>query len=86
MAKVFVLVTDSMTRGEQEISVMTFDSKKKAEIVMNEKFQAELNDWKSWCDNDYIYKVETDNSKSIWEMGEYHENHTEFIIHEQEVL
>lgn len=86
MAKVFVLVTDSMVQGTQTIELMTFDSKKKAEFVMNEKFQAELNDWKRWCDERFIEVEETENSRSIWETGEYHENHIEFIIHEQEVL
>ena len=84
--KVYVLVTDSMTRGEQSIELMTFDSKEKAKSMMNKKFQIELNDWNSWCDKHCIEVEETENSRSIWESGEYHENHIEFVIHEQDVL
>ena len=86
MTKVFVLVTDSMTHGEQEIKVKVFASKAKAHSEMEKCFETELNDWKSWCDERFIEVEETENSRSIWEMGEYHENHIEFIIHEQEVL
>lgn len=84
--KVFVLVTDSMVRGEQEISVKTFDTKQKAEKEMKARYLAEINDWNSWCDEHCIEVEETENSRSIWESGEYHENHIEFTIHEQEVL
>ena len=86
MKKVYVLVRDCMTRGEQTTDLKTFSSKEKARKVMNEQYQAELSDWKSWCEENFIETEETENSKSIWETGEYHENHTEWTIYEQEVL
>ena len=84
--KVFVLVIDSMSRGEQEIEVKTFGTKEKAEKEMKAKYLAEINDWNSWCDEHCIQVEETENSRSIWESGEYHENHIVLEIHEQVVL
>ena len=83
--KVFVLMRDSMTRGEQAIDLQTFDTKAKAEKTMKDLFVAELNDWKSWCDEDFIEAEESENSRSIYEIGNYHENHYELSIHEQVV-
>lgn len=86
MEKVYVLVCDSMTRGEQEINVKTFSSKAKAEAEMEKCYDAELNDWKSWCDNECLETQKGKNSLGIWETGNYHENHIEWTIYEQKVL
>lgn len=81
--KVFVLMRDSMTRGEQTIDLQTFDTKAKADKMMKTLFDAELNDWKSWCDEDYISVEESKNSRSIYEYGNYSGNHYELVIYEQ---
>lgn len=85
--KVYVLVCDSTSRGEQEITLNTFDSKEKAVQKMNTQFDSELADWKSWCDEDSL-KVENNskNGMCIYEDGYYCQNHITWEIHEQEVL
>lgn len=87
MKKVYVVVCDSVTRGEQEITLKTFASKADAQNEIRVKFQAELADWKSWCEEDSL-KVEDEsiNSKCIYENGYYCQNHIAWEIHEQEVL
>ena len=86
MEKVYVLVCDSITRGEQETDVNTFSSKAKAHSEMKKRYDAELKDWESWCDSECLETEESENSMSIWETGNYHENHIEWTIYEQKVL
>lgn len=83
--KVYVLVCDSMTRGEQATDVKTFSTKAKAQAEMEKCFEAELTNWKSWCGEEWLTE-ESKNSMAIWETGEYHENHIAWTIYEQEVL
>lgn len=86
MKKVYVLICDSATRGEQVTDVKTFSTKAKAQAEMKKCFEAELNDWKSWCDEKWLETEESKNSMAIWETGNYNENHIEWTIYEQEVL
>jgi hypothetical protein len=87
MKKVYVLVFDSVCRGEQEINVKTFGTKTKARAEMKKCYAAELTDWKFTFEDDEFFEVETGKeSCSIWEKGEYCQNHVSWTIHEQEVL
>ena len=86
MAKVYVLLRDSMSRGEGTKDVRTFQDAAKARAVMREQFDAELNDWQQWCDKKYL-AVERSKcmSRSIYEKGEYIMNHVDWTITECEV-
>lgn len=85
--KVYVLVCDSTSRGEQEIKVKTFGTKAKAQAEMKKFYAAELTDWKFTFEDDELFEAECGKeSCSIWEKGEYCQNHIAWEIHEQEVL
>lgn len=87
MKKVYVVVCDSVTCGEQEITLKTFSTKAKAQANMKKCYVAELYDWKFTFEDDDFFEVEKGkDSCSIWEKGRYCQNHISWQIHEKEVL
>ena len=82
--KVYTLLRTSATRGERAEDVRVFGSLEKAKKTMQEEYLAELNDWKSWCDD--LMTEEEDMSKCIFEFGWYSENHIDWKVEEKEVL
>lgn len=86
MAKVYVLLRDSATRGEGTKDVRTFKKLADAKLVMQAQFLTELNDWEQWCDKDCIEVERTEEmARSIYEKGEYIMNHVDWTITECEV-
>ena len=85
--KVYTLLRTSATRGEEEQDVRVYGKLEDAKKQMQEEYLAELNDWEGWCDED---RLETENdeemSKSIYELGYYHENHVDWKIEEKPIL
>lgn len=85
--KVYTLLRTSATRGENAEDVRVFGSLEKAKKTMATEFIAELNDWEQWCDPDRLMtECDEENTKSIYEMGEYLYNHIDWKIEEKEVL
>lgn len=84
--KVYTLLRTSATRGEQEQDVRVFGSLEKAKKTMQEEYLAELNDWKSWCEEKDLMTEEGDMDKGIFELGWYSENHIDWKVEEKEVL
>lgn len=86
MKKVYVLICDSATSGVNATDVKTFSTKAKAQAEMKKCFEAELNDWKSWCSEHLLLVDVRKTSMTIWESCNYDENHVDWTIYEQEVL
>ena len=78
---VHVLLRDSVSRGEQEHKIEVFHNLNDAKKKMEDEYQAELNDWKSWCDD--VINEDGKTSRSIYERGEYMYNHVSWVIETQ---
>jgi hypothetical protein len=78
---VHVLLRDSVSRGEQEHKIEVFHNLNDAKKKMEDEYQAELNDWKTWCDD--VINEDGKTSRSIYERGEYMYNHVSWVIETQ---
>lgn len=84
--KVYTLLRTSATRGERAEDVRVFGSLEKAKKTMQEEYLAELNDWKSWCDEVSLRCEVGKHAMCIFEFGWYSENHIDWKVEEKEVL
>ena len=82
MAKVYVLTIES---GDDNIEVRTFSTKKKAQGVMREKYNAEKNDMVSVYGKDNTAHYIDNNSANVHLSGRSVEEHIDFKITECEI-
>lgn len=82
MAKVYVLTIES---GDDNIEVRTFSTKKKAQGVMREKYNAEKSDMVSVYGKDNTAYYIDNNSANVHLSGRSVEEHVDFVITECEI-
>ena len=82
MAKVYVLTIES---GDDNIEVRTFSTKKKAQGVMREKYNAEKSDMMSVYGKDNTAYYIDNNSANVHLSGRSVEEHIDFLITECEI-
>ena len=82
MAKGYVLTIES---GDDNIEVRTFSTKKKAQGVMREKYNAEKSDMVSVYGKDNTAYYIDNNSANVHLSGRSVEEHVDFVITECEI-
>lgn len=82
MVKVYVLTIES---GDDNIEVRTFSTKKKAQGVMREKYNAEKSDMMSVYGKDNTAYYIDNNSANVHLSGRSVEEHIDYLITECEI-